>query len=114
MIVRYEVLRYRRRHATDPHQFSEDVLELLASEAERACATQSQRQLALRECIKQQLEPRQLALVKAVYEDGAAIKDVALQIGRSPTGLYKSLARIRDRLANCVRNRRAEAAEGLS
>ncbi len=113
MIVRYEVLRYRRRHATDPHHFSEDVLELLASEADRACATQSQRQLVLRECIKQ-LEPRQLALVKAVYEDGAAIKDVALQIGRSPTGLNKSLARIRDRLANCVRNRLAEAAEGLS
>jgi hypothetical protein len=32
-----------------------------------------------------------------------AIKDVAAEVGRTPTGLYKALARIRDRLAACVR-----------
>jgi RNA polymerase sigma-70 factor (ECF subfamily) len=113
MIARYEVLKYRRRRATDRLQFSEDVFELLASEAERACAGQIERQLALHECVKE-LEPKQLAIVKAVYEDGAAIKDVAEQIGRSPTGLYKALARIRDRLASCVRARLDARAEGLA
>lgn len=48
------------------------------------------------------------------YEDGAPIKDVAEQIGRSPTGLYKALARIRERLANCFRTRLNASAEGLS
>ncbi|MFV1964884.1 MAG: sigma factor [Pirellulaceae bacterium] len=33
MIARYEVLKYRRRRATDRLQFSEDVFELLAGEA---------------------------------------------------------------------------------
>jgi transposase-like protein len=56
-----------------------------------------------------------MELVKVVYEDGAAIKDVAGQIGRSPTGLYKALARIRNRLATCVQTKLgAAAAEGLT
>jgi len=53
--------------------------------------------------------------VNAVYKDGAAIKDVAKQIGRSPTGLYKALARIQNRLATCVQAKRSAAiAEGLT
>ncbi len=113
MISRYEVLKYRRRRATDRLQFSEEVFELLASDAEQTCANKLERQLALHECLKE-LEPKQLAIVKAVYEDGAPIKEVAAQIGRSPTGLYKALARIRERLANCVRTRLDASAEGLS
>ena len=113
MIARYEVLKYRRRRATDRLQFSEDVFELLASDAEQTCANQLERQLALHECLKG-LESKQLAIVKAVYEDGSPIKHVAEQIGRSPTGLYKSVARIRERLANCVRTRLNANAEGLS
>ena len=113
MIARYEVLKYRRRRATDRLQFSEDVFELLASDAEQTCANQLERQLALHECLKD-LESKQLAIVKAVYEDGAPIKHVAEQIGRSPTGLYKALARVRERLANCVRTRLDASAEGLA
>ena len=113
MIARYEVLKYRRRRATDRLQFSADVFELLACEAERTCATQVERQLALYECMKK-LESGQLAILKAVYEDGAAIKDVAEKIGRSPGGLYKALARIRDSLARCVRTKLAASAEGLA
>ena len=113
MIARYEVLKYRRRRATDRLQFSEDVFELLASDAEQTSANQLERQLALHECLKK-LESKQLAIVKAVYEDGAHIKAVAEQIGRSPTGLYKALARIRERLASCVRTRLDASAEGLS
>ncbi len=113
MIARYEVLKYRRRRATDRPQFSEDVFELLASETEQVCVSQIERQLALHECVKE-LGSKQLTIVKAVYEDGAAIKDVAHQVGRSATGLYKALARIRDRLANCVRTRLDANAEGLA
>lgn len=101
MIARYEVLKYRRRRATDRLQFSEDVFELLATTAESTTATQDQRIRLLRDCVAS-LEPAQLELARAVYEDGAAIKDVAERVGRTPTGLYKALARIRNRLAVCV------------
>lgn len=114
MIARYEVLKYRRRRATDRLRFSEDVFELLANAAESVTVTQDQRLRLLRECVAN-LEPAQLELVKAVYEDGAAIKDVAEQIGRTPAGLYKALARIRNRLANCVQAKLGvTAAEGLT
>jgi len=101
MIARYEVLKYRRRRATDRLRFSEDVFELLATTAESTTATQDQRIRLLRDCVAS-LEPAHLELAKAVYNDGAAIKDVAEQVGRTPTGLYKALARIRNRLAACV------------
>lgn len=102
MIARYEVLKYRRRRATDRVQFSDDVFDLLADEAASVAEQQRERELALKDCV-QNLEVRQRRLVEAVYEDGAAIKDVAVRVGRTPSGLYKALARIRDRLAACVR-----------
>ena len=113
MIARYEVLKYRRGRATDRLQFSEDVMKLLADDAIQVCTNQIDRQLALHECVKR-LESKQQALVKAVYEDGVAIKDVAKQIGRTPTGLYKALARIRDRLTKCVNKMLVANPEGLS
>lgn len=102
MIARYEVLKYRRRRATDRLQLSDDVFDLLADEAASVAEQQREREQALKECV-QNLEVRQGNLVRAIYEDGVAIKDVAVQVGRTPSGLYKALARIRDRLAACVR-----------
>jgi RNA polymerase sigma-70 factor (ECF subfamily) len=113
MIARYEVLKYRRRRATDRLQFSEDVLDLLADTAENFATTQHERLRLLRECVAS-LEPAQLELAQAVYENGAAIKDVAKRVGRSPSGLYKAMARIRARLAVCVRAKLAAAGEGLT
>jgi RNA polymerase sigma-70 factor, ECF subfamily len=102
MIARYEVLKYRRRRATDRFRLSDDVFDLLADEAASVAEQQREREQALQQCV-QNLATRQRELVKAVYEDGVAIKDVAAQAGRTPTGLYKALARVRDRLAACVR-----------
>ena len=113
MIARYEVLKYRRRRATDRLQFSEDVLDLLADTAETSATRQHERLRLLRECVAS-LEPAQLELAQAVYENGVAIKDVAKRIGRSPSGLYKAIARIRARLAVCVRAKLAAAGEGLT
>jgi len=113
MIARYEVLKYRRRRATDRLLFSEDVLDLLADTAENISTTQHERLQLLRECVSG-LDPAQLELAQAIYENGAAIKDVAERVGRSPTGLYKAMARIRARLADCVQAKLATAGEGLT
>lgn len=112
MITRYEILKYRRRRATDRLQFSEDVFNLLATTAESVTADQDDRLRLLRECVAE-LQPAQSELAKAVYENGAAINTVAEQVGRTPTGLYKALARIRNRLASCVQSKLAASAKGL-
>ena len=107
-IARYEVLRYRRKHATERLVFSEDVYELLADKAEEIAADQPYRQNALQHCLTK-LEPAQRQLIRNVYADGVSIKHAAEQVGRTPTGLYKALARIRKSLRRCVRLNIAEA-----
>lgn len=101
MIARYEALMYRRKKATDRLVFSEDIFELLAEEANEVLEEQPLRREALRKCLSK-LEPRQQALVESVYTDGISIKDAATKVGRTPTGLYKALARIRETLLRCI------------
>ena len=102
MIARYEVLKYRRRRATDRLVFSEDVYELLASEAEEIVAeSQPDRKKALQGCL-QKLKLPQQKLIQTAYADGVSIKQAAKEVGRTPTGLYKALARIRCKLHRCI------------
>ena len=110
MIARYEVLCYRRRKATDRLVFSDDVYELLAAEAEEMASEQKseERLPALRICTKK-LTTSQRDLIKAAYADGVSIKDAAKGVGRTPTGLYKALARVRRNLRRCIELTLAEA-----
>ena len=103
MIARYEVLRYRRKRATDRLVFSEDVHELITDEAAEIASEYqpTQRLKALRFCLAK-LEPTQVKLIETAYADGVSIKDVASKVGRTPTGLYKALARIRRNLRRCI------------
>ena len=94
MIARFEVLKYRSKAARDRLVFSENVQALLDSEAELVAATQSERERALQGCIKK-LAPAQRELIEATYGSGVSIKDASVQVGKTPTALYKALARIR-------------------
>ncbi|MEM9481399.1 MAG: sigma-70 family RNA polymerase sigma factor [Verrucomicrobiota bacterium] len=100
-IVRYEVLKYRRKRATDRLVFSQDVYELLAREAEVMVASQSDRLWALQRCLKK-LSVASQDLIRVSYADGVTIKEAAGKVGRSPAGLYKALARIRSNLHRCI------------
>lgn len=103
MIARYEVLRYRRKKATDRLVFSEDVYELLASEAaEMAAERNPERQLKALKVCTAKLAPGQRDLLQTSYADGVSIKQAAETVGRTPTGLYKALARIRRNLRRCI------------
>lgn len=101
MIARFEVLKYRSKIARDRLVFSEDVQELLDAEAEEIAMTQSERERALQGCMTK-LQPPQRELIEATYGSGVSIKDAAHQLGRTPTALYKAIARIRDSLQVCV------------
>ena len=111
MIARFEVLKYRSKVARDRLVFSEEVQELLDSEAESVAANQSERERALQHCIKK-LAPAQRELIEATYGSGVSIKDAAHKAGRTPTALYKALARIRDSLHDCIQSAIAKRALG--
>ena len=57
--------------------------------------------LALLDCIDE-LPPGDRDLLRRRYELGATIKSVALAVGRSVEGLYKSMRRIHNTLYDCV------------
>ncbi|MCB1275204.1 sigma-70 family RNA polymerase sigma factor [Prosthecobacter sp.] len=101
VIARYEVLMYRRKRATDRLVFSEDVYELLAAEASEFAEDHPHRRDALNRCLTR-LEPAQRQLIHVVYADGVSIKEAASRVGRTPTGLYKAVARIRQTLLRCI------------
>ncbi len=101
VVARFEVLKYRRTIARDRHVFDEDLVNRLAVEsAEESDVLEAQRR-ALQHCLAK-LPVAQQEMVKAAYEPGTKIKELAVQIGKSATALYKTLNRTRQQLLTCI------------
>jgi len=108
-IARFEVLKYRRTRARDPHLFSDELLVLLADEGAAESDLRERERRALDHCIER-LQPRQRELIRRCYAGGTTIKEAAKNLGRSATGLYKALNRIRLLLLECIQRRLAQEA----
>lgn len=101
-VARFEALAYRRDRARDRHMFGEDVLALVADEAEASADALAAERESLEQCLRKLSAP-QRALVAAAYERGERIDALAGRMGRTPMSLYKALHRIRMTLADCAR-----------
>ncbi len=100
-VARMEALAYRRDRTRDRHTFDDDVLALLAAEAEEAADAAEQRRELMDRCL-QRLPESQRVLVASVYQHGTRIDHLAERLGRTPMSLYKILHRIRLALVECV------------
>ncbi|MCF6313998.1 MAG: sigma-70 family RNA polymerase sigma factor [Verrucomicrobiales bacterium] len=101
VVARFEVLKYRRSIARDRHVFDEDLINRLATEAaEESDHLQAERR-ALQACLSK-LPATQQDLIKAAYQPGIKIKELAEKIGKTATALYKSLNRTRQQLLVCI------------
>lgn len=110
-IIRFEAQRLRRNQARDRHLFSDEVLELLASEAAAVPESQWDReQQALRECLDR-LEPHHRELLFAPYAGDGRVARISEQTGRTVNSLYKLLGRLRQKLTQCVHQRLAMGTE---
>lgn len=107
VVARFEVLKYRRTMARDRHVFDEDLVKQLAEEAVDDSDSLEAERRALKSCLGK-LSENQQSLVKAAYEPGTKIKDLAIQIGKSATALYKTLNRTRQQLLTCIEQTVAE------
>jgi RNA polymerase sigma-70 factor, ECF subfamily len=108
-VAGYEVLKYQRSKARDRHQFSEALLAVLVEEGTEESAERDRERAALEDCIER-LPPRQRELIRRCYGGGTTIKQVAESLGRSATGVYKALNRIRQALLECIEQRLAQEA----
>ena len=82
-------------------KFDEGLLAAVAADVESMREELDLGRLALLDCIDE-LPPGDRDLLRRRYELGATIKSVALAVGRSVEGLYKSMRRIHDTLYDCV------------
>jgi RNA polymerase sigma-70 factor, ECF subfamily len=96
-----EVLRYRRHTSTQRMWFSEELLETLAVEFIDSSELLDLRTAALQSCLDQ-LDTQDRMIIETRYRDGATVQDVAHELRRPIGSLYKTVARIRERLQMCI------------
>jgi RNA polymerase sigma-70 factor (ECF subfamily) len=107
-IAYFKVLDFRKKRQRSRVQFSEALLERIAETAiEQAAALQlAERREALAGCVAR-LAPGERDLLTRRYTHGASVETIAAQLGRSADAIYKSLARVRRALFECVTRRLA-------
>lgn len=106
-VARYEVMSWRRKMARDRHIFNEELLMLLAEEAEELEGCLSAQRDALQDCLEK-LSESQRKLLLAAYASRGGMQGVAQDSGRSLQGFYRWLYRIRMMLLACVQKKLQE------
>lgn len=111
VIVRYKCLQAIDRLRRERPLLSDEVLRLLADEAEQTdAAAFATHRKALNTCLAEFSGPHQ-ELLMAPYGDPGRVKELANQAGKSANAFYKLLGRLREKLTVCVQSRLA--AEGV-
>ena len=106
-IARLEVLAYRRRAGRDRHRSADDsVLEQMSAEAVEVASTADIRLELLDEC-KEELSAGQREMIELRYGPGGSVKQLAKDLGRSPSSVSVSLSRIRGRISDCIERKLA-------
>lgn len=109
-IAKLEVLKYRRTAARDRHQFSQQVLEELASTFEQESSFTDDRREALAHCLGEVSgNPRRA--IRLRYFEGIKPAEIGRRLGMSANSASVMLHRTRKALHDCVA-RRLRRAEG--
>ena len=101
-IVRFEVLKYREKHARAARLLDPDVLDQLADMAvEQVEQFDEFHRRALVDCMDR-LSPADRELMHQRYAEAMAVQAMAVAMNRSPNAVSKSLGRIRRLLLDCI------------
>jgi RNA polymerase sigma-70 factor (ECF subfamily) len=105
-IARFEILKYRRNLSRNRLVFNKDLIELLAKSSEDIEADFSSQDYteSLQLCIDL-LPEKSKMIIEMVYQSEKTIKQIAEEIGKSATSLYKTVDRIRKKLKSCIESR---------
>lgn len=113
VVARFEVLAWRRDKARDRHVFDEDLVEMLAADAEERHESLRAERRALETCLTKLPEDLRKVVV-AAYEPGVKLNEVARTLGKSATAFYKKLNRTRTILLDCIREEVAKTERGMA
>jgi RNA polymerase sigma-70 factor, ECF subfamily len=108
-VARFEVLAWLRDRGRDRLVLDENVVAKIAEDT-AADEPQLERQRdALEHCMKK-VPDDQRALLMQAYQPGASIQEVAQASGRTITGFYQWLHRVRRMLLDCIRRAMSQEA----
>ncbi|MBX2852812.1 MAG: sigma-70 family RNA polymerase sigma factor [Phycisphaeraceae bacterium] len=99
--ARFEVLRYRRDHATDRHQFDSDIVEQAAELYQSEEIDFSGFREALRSCVAK-LEGRNRQALILRYTQDVGPKEIAQEMTMSANAVRQLLHRVRAALRKCI------------
>lgn len=100
-VAHIQVLRYRRRVATDKLWFDDDVLGLLAAHMAGDVGLLEFRREALDKCIDR-LPEADRKVVELRYQDGMTLDLLSQQLGSSARSIQRTMVRARLALQRCV------------
>jgi RNA polymerase sigma-70 factor (ECF subfamily) len=107
VIARYEVLKWRRKHARDRLVFSENTLNLLATAELKNVEQREQERSTLDWCL-QKLTDSEQALVMSVHISGSSVARIAEETGQQAKQLYRQVQQLRLALLDCVKTQLAK------
>ncbi len=107
VIAQFEVLRYRRNCARDRLVFSEDVIEILAADAQVRLEKAEAERKAVEHCLAKLQEPERRLLL-SVHTPGDSVARIAADTGQKARRLYGKVNALRDLIGECVRGQMAE------
>ena len=105
-VARFEVLAFRRDAARDRHVFDDELIDCLASEAEKRAAEGDRTMRAFEHCFRE-LTDHQRELINARYSPGGSVKELARERDRSPGAISVAISRIRKTLKECIQRQLA-------
>jgi RNA polymerase sigma-70 factor (ECF subfamily) len=100
-IAKNEALNHLSRIKRDRHVFSEQLLAMLAEQAEERADDLDARRRALDFCVEK-LPAEARGIVEGCYASGSTIRSFAEQAGETANKIYKRLNRVRAGLQKCV------------
>ena len=107
-IARFEAMNWRRRHHRRCVQLSDDILDMLAAEAESVGEGYCDRTVALRSCLDT-LPERQRKLIAERYTKRQPVGEIAGDQGSTASAIYKSLNRVHRALGKCINAKLSQA-----
>ena len=105
-----EVRNFLKTQRRSRLHFDADLMALIAAESEEEHSLSESRRAALAACLAQ-LHDRQQKLLRLCYLGTDTISEVAESLGQRREVIYKQLARLKQKLLACIRQRLA--AEGV-
>lgn len=100
-IARFRAIDFQRRMGRDRMLMATDVLETLEKPIAQATVRDSDRKIALEQCLGK-LQPRAANIIRMRYVSGTAVKDIARRLGKSPNAISIMLNRSRAALLECI------------